>query len=372
MKYIFAILLIIHGLIHLMGFAFALFNTETNKQVLGISKPVDAIWLMTFICFVVASSQFLLNRKWFYIAFVAVLLSQMLIITVWQEAKYGTLVNIIILLASLASFGNYRFQKMVESEANTLLKSNIEKTRQQISSKDLEKLPDIVAKWLKNSGVLERGKANTIYIRQQGQMRTKKDGKWMPFTAEQYVNAETSSFVWNTIVEAMPPLYLFGRDKLMGGKGEMLIKLAGLIPVVNEKENHKIDSGAMLRYLGEICWIPFAAIDDNMSWQTIDKTSATATLTIKGESVSGIFKFTESGDFKSFEAERYYGGRVDAKKEKWVITASKYNIFDGIKSPSVCNVTWKFKEGDFYWLDLNITDIKYDDYYSKSLINKTE
>ncbi|WP_033960367.1 hypothetical protein [Psychroserpens jangbogonensis] len=116
MRYVFAIVLGLHGLIHLMGFVGAFFSTEINKQILGISKPIGSLWLITFILFIVTASQFLGNKKWFYMAFVAVFISQILIILTWEEAKYGTLVNIIILLVSISAFKNHQFKKMVKSE----------------------------------------------------------------------------------------------------------------------------------------------------------------------------------------------------------------------------------------------------------------
>ena len=63
MRYAFAILLALHGLIHLMGFVKSFYLTDINKQVLGISKPIGSFWLIVFILFVILSSQFLTHKK---------------------------------------------------------------------------------------------------------------------------------------------------------------------------------------------------------------------------------------------------------------------------------------------------------------------
>ena len=125
MRYAFVIVLALHGLIHLIGFVKAFFLTDIYKQVLGISKPIGSIWLIAFILFVISASQFLTHKKWFYIAVVAVFVSQVLIILAWKEAKYGTIINVIIFLVSISAYGNHRFEKMVHnetkaSEADTL------------------------------------------------------------------------------------------------------------------------------------------------------------------------------------------------------------------------------------------------------------
>lgn len=101
MKYVFTSLLLIHGLMHLVGFTKAFFSTEITKQALGLSKPIGAIWLVVFILFIVSASSFVNNKKWFYIAFIGVIISQVLIIMAWSDTKFGTIPNLIIFFVVL-------------------------------------------------------------------------------------------------------------------------------------------------------------------------------------------------------------------------------------------------------------------------------
>jgi len=185
-------------------------------------------------------------------------------------------------------------------------------------------------------------------------MRTKPENKWMPFTATQIFNVEKPAFVWNTQVQALPFISLYGRDKLYQEHGSMLIKLEALIPIVNDAENSQINSGAMIRFLAEICWFPSAALNNYIVWEALDETSAKATLTINGKSVSGIFKFSKEGHITSLEAKRFYGGKTDSKLETWLIEMTSHKTFNNIKIPNKSSVSWKLKEGDFNWLKLEI------------------
>ena len=359
MKFAFSILLIIHGLIHLLGYIKAFFETETSKQIVGVSKPIGSIWLVTFILFMIVAIQFLTNKKWFYLGLVAVLISQTLIILAWQDAKLGTIANILILLVSTSAFATHKFNTMVESESKHILQNiNLDKFAV-ISENDVLHLPQIVRKWLFNSGTMGNPKVQTVRLKQVGTMRTKPNSNWMPFEAMQYFNTKRPSFVWQTKVSAMPLITMMGRDKLMDGKGEMLIKLAGLLPVVNVSDNLKINSGAMLRYLAEICWFPSAVLNDYITWKTVDSNSAKATFNYKNQSVSGIFTFNDNGDFTSFKAYRYYGNNKNSQLEKWQITVDDYKVFHDIKIPSQCKVSWQLKDGDFNWLNVEIIDIDY-------------
>ena len=140
----------------------------------------------------------------------------------------------------------------------------------------------------------------------------------------------------------------------------MLIKALSLFPVALEKGNEKVDTGSMLRYLGEICWFPIAARAPYLKWKEKGANSAVAEFSWNGKKVNGSFNFSSEGELRSFEALRYYGSGKDSRPEKWHIDILENAVFDGISVPWKCRVTWKLPGGDFEWLNLEITSLKYD------------
>ena len=314
MKFVFGFILLLHALIHVMGFAKAFQLANINQLTQSIPKPIGMLWLFTALLFVVTLILFLLKKEWwFIIAIVAVIVSQTLIILFWKDAKFGTILNIIILLVSISTYGNYQFNKMVQKESKQILQNSQVENLPVISKDDINHLPKTVQKWMKNSGAIGKEKIVSVRLQQTGTMRTKPESKWMLFTAKQYFNVENPAFIWTTKADAMPIINMVGRDKLYEGEGEMLIKLGSLIPVVDEGKNDKINQGAMIRFLAEMCWFPSAALNDYIFWEIIDDTSAKAILTINNKSASGVFTFSTEGDLVSFEAERYYGGKNNSK-----------------------------------------------------------
>ncbi|MDZ7757985.1 DUF6544 family protein [Rhodohalobacter sp.] len=358
-KSIFSLIILIHGLIHLLGFFKAFDIGDVNQLTAAISKPVGIIWLIATVLFLMTALTYLLNYSvWPFLAMIAVIVSQVLIFTVWGDAKFGTIANIIVLLAAIPAIGHFMFSNMVEHEQTVFLEQVTRPSGTVIASEDLDQLPPIVQTWLKNSGVPGKPDVTFVRLKQTGEMKTTPDGKWMEFSAVQYFDTKRPAFNWSTEVQMMPLVHLAGRDKLTDGQGEMIIKLLSLFNVVNEKNNEKINSGTMIRYLGEICWFPAAALNEYISWEEIDELSAKATLAVNGEEVSGIFRFSEEGDFTSFEAERYYGGGEEAKLQRWVVEATEHSTLDGYRIPTKLSVTWKLPEGDFTWLHLEITDLE--------------
>ena len=365
MRTILIVLVLLHGLIHLMGFLKAYGLANFNQLTQFISKPIGMVWLLISFLFVAITVLMLLKREWWpYVGLIAVFLSQALIIVYWKDAKLGTIANLIILMASLVGNGELQFNRMVGNETQEILKNlNLEQPIQ-IKEDGIKHIPTIVQKWLIDSGVLENDRAVSVRLLQEGEMKTSPDGKWMAFTANQYFNCVNPSFVWKTRVKPLPFVFMNGRDKLTNGEGQMLIKLFSMITVVNERNNEKINAASMQRYLAEMCWFPSAAINDYIAWEAIDPTTAKAVLTIGGKSVSGIFKFSNEGEILSFETERFFGSGADAVLENWLIEMVDYKEFDGIKIPYKCKVTWKLNTGDFNWLNLEITALEYNKPFS--------
>ncbi|MCM4161557.1 hypothetical protein FHG64_11620 [Antarcticibacterium flavum] len=360
MKILFSIILLLHGLLHFIGFAKAYKLASLPQLELSVSRSLGTLWLIAGIIFLLALVLFILDKKfWPFFALAGVLISQSLIIISWQDTKFGTILNIIILLMSIPALGNFHFKDMLKNEKEAFRQELKEPAKQVITHENLKSLPPAVGKWLETSGVVGKPKISYGYLIQRGEMRTSPDGNWMAFEAKQLVNLENPYFIWNTEVEMAPFITLHGRDKLMNGEGEMLIKLLSLVPVVDEGPGEKMNTGAMLRYLGEICWFPSAALSEHITWEETGRYTAMATLRIGETEVSGEFTFNGAGDMESFEALRYYGGGEEAKQEKWYIKAVAYREFSGYRIPAKCAVTWKLPEGDFNWLNLEITSIEY-------------
>lgn len=92
------ILLLLHAILHLlgvvMGFNAKFFPRFSRK----ISRSEGMLWLVCFFLLILANVYFSLNYSyWPALAIIGALLSQFLITLNWEDAKFGTIINIIIL-----------------------------------------------------------------------------------------------------------------------------------------------------------------------------------------------------------------------------------------------------------------------------------
>lgn len=96
-KIILSFVIVVHGLIHLLGFVKAYDLASVEQLTEDISKTTGLIWLLTSVLFLVTVFlYFTQNDVWWVVGLVAVIISQVLIILSWSDAKYGTIANVII------------------------------------------------------------------------------------------------------------------------------------------------------------------------------------------------------------------------------------------------------------------------------------
>ena len=81
MKYIFSTLIILHGTIHLMGFLKAFRLAQIEQLSCEISKISGIFWLVTSVLFIVSGIAYIVKTdSWYIPAFIAVLISQSLLL----------------------------------------------------------------------------------------------------------------------------------------------------------------------------------------------------------------------------------------------------------------------------------------------------
>ncbi|MFP8490229.1 hypothetical protein ACKGJO_14180 [Gracilimonas sp. Q87] len=96
MKTAFILFMVLHGSIHLLGFLKAFEFAEVKELKMPITKASGMIWLITSILFIITAALYLTDSG-LYLGFgvSAVTLSQALIWRDWEDAKYGSIPNLI-------------------------------------------------------------------------------------------------------------------------------------------------------------------------------------------------------------------------------------------------------------------------------------
>src|SRR5690554_5899595 len=209
--------------IFLKSFGISEFNAISHP----ITKSFGIVWLLTFALFAITAVLLIAQSNyWWIIGIVGVILSQFLIINYWSDAKFGTIANVIILLATIIGYSSFNFKEKIKGERITQFENSQLKNQNIVTEKSLLDLPAIVQKWLSNSGIIGKKLISNVYLTQELQLKLKPEQKtWNNGTAEQYFTIQPPAFNWNINTEMNSILSVAGRDKFVDGKDEMIIKL---------------------------------------------------------------------------------------------------------------------------------------------------
>lgn len=76
--------------------------TPVLGRVLTIDKPPGIYWAACSVLFWLTSMLMILHQKhWAWVVLVAVACSQLLIASAWEQARFGTILNVIVIAALL-------------------------------------------------------------------------------------------------------------------------------------------------------------------------------------------------------------------------------------------------------------------------------
>lgn len=92
------LVVLLHGLLHLIGF----YRSNSHNGVVNLNKRIPKshgwLWLICALLFFLIGLLIYINLNgWFYFMIAALLISQVLIFISWKDARYGTIINVVIL-----------------------------------------------------------------------------------------------------------------------------------------------------------------------------------------------------------------------------------------------------------------------------------
>lgn len=267
------------------------------------------------------------------------------------------LVAMVLLLLIASTVAKGRFDRQVETEIDAFFSGSMgEITR--VTEEQIQGLPETVQNWLRASGAVGAPVMRTVRIKQEIKMKLKPDGRWMEATADQYDRTLEPGFLWHVKIKMIPGVHISGRDRFIEGRGHMLIKPMSLFKVV-DGSGQAIDEGSMQRYLGELVWMPGAALSPYITWEAVDETTAKATMSYKGVTVSGRFHFDpETGLVSSFRTLRFLVDGDQKELRPWEIPVSDYKQYGDYLLPSRAVVTWQLPEGPYDWFHVEVTEVE--------------
>lgn len=356
LKIIFIIIIVIHGFIHLIGFLKGYDFMILDQITKSISKPIGILWLTTTILFAITIFLLASNKEWWWIiGLLAMILSQIVIILSWSDAKFGTIPNLIILVVIIGSAGIYFFEQGYKNDVAYNLENNNDINETVVTENDINHLPSSVQKYLRYVGVLGEPKTRNFYAEFEGQMRDTK--KEFSFISEQFNFFKEPARLF-FIRGKMFGITIPGYHKYMKQEARMDVKLFGLIPVVKANSDVMFKSETVTTF-AELCYYaPSLLLEKNIVWDEIDNLTVKTTFTNQNITIPATLYFNEVGQLINFISD----DRTDVsdmKQYRFSVPVSEYKTFEGYTIPTVIKLVWHYPDGEFVYGNLHLKNIRY-------------
>jgi len=357
LKIFLLIVLFIHGMIHILGFLKAFQLAEINQLTQNISKPMGILWLLALILFLAAAIQLISNHDlWWITALAAVILSEVLIILFWQDAKFGTIANIIILLSVIAGYGFWSFENIFKNDLAVSLETSSKIEKNLLTEKDIEHLPLPVRKYLRYTGVINKEKVNNVRIVFDVEMREK--GKdWFKATSVQYnfYDEPTRLFFMKANMFGMT---VPGYHRYVEANATMDIRLFGLFPIVKQSGDIMNKTETVTLFNDMCLMVPATLIDKRIQWEPIDSLTTKAVFTNRGISISATLYFNETGQLINFTSDDRTA-ISDMKQYRFSTPVAGYKNINGINVMTGGEAIWHYPDGEFVYGKFNLKSIEY-------------
>lgn len=206
-KYLLILIILIHGLLHLTGFLGAFGYVNFAKLHNEISMSVSVLWLITSVLFVTCAILFQFKKDiWIRFAFIAVGFSQILIFYSWQDARFGSIPNIIILLFAIVGIFKINFKNNYRNEVKIGLAQSKQIPNSILQETDITNLPVQVQKYIRYVGAIGKPIVNNFRIDFVGKIRSHEKPVWMPLVSEQYnfITIPTRLFYLDAVMNYLP------------------------------------------------------------------------------------------------------------------------------------------------------------------------
>ena len=357
MKYLFAFILLVHGCIHLLGFLKAFDLSEIQQLTRSIPRVAGMLWLFAVLLFFITMVGLLMGQSWwFYLAIVSVFVSQILIVMVWQDAKFGTIANGIILLVAILAWTDHRFESQFRRDTQLNLDRVESLPADVLTEADIAHLPQPIQHYMRYAGVLNQPSVNHFQLMFSGQMRGKGQD-WFNFESIQYNFFDVPSrhfFMRGKFFGLSLP----GYHKYQNGHAGMEVSFFGVFPVV-KVSGPEMDIAETVTFFNDLClFAPAALIDDRITWQTISDEEVIATFSYKQISIKAKLRFNAQGQLVDFISEDRYEVN-EMKQLPFSTPVFSYTHLNGRNVVSYGEGVWHYPEGPFVYGKFRLEDVAY-------------
>lgn len=351
MKWLVVTLLVVHGAIHAVGFGRA-------------SRGGAIAWGVALALLVVAAGLRAVDHgSWWWVAGLGLFVSQVLIFTTWADARYGTILNVLLGLAVLhgaLSMGPTSHRAHYDAVVRQHLAAL--EVPEPVTDGDLAPLPEPAARFLRTAGAVGRPPVTLFEAHWRGRIRSSEDGPWMALDAIQTNHTrEPSRHFWMDARLFGVPAQ--GLHAYADGAATMDVRLLSLFPVARA-EGPEMTRAETVTLLNDMAIMaPSALLQPAVQWAPVDERAFRLTYTVGPHTVSAVCRIDDEGHLVDFVSDDRMVLRDDGSLEslRWSTPVRDPQPVAGFTLPTRGEALWHPEEGEpWVYLELELVDLRVD------------
>jgi hypothetical protein len=348
----------IHGSFHLIGFVKAFNFADMSRLTRSIPKTSGILWLAASVIFMTTFALIVSkNDLWWIVGIAAVLLSQIMIVQNWHDAKFGTIANVIVLIASIIGYGAWSYYGKYKNDVKTVLRQNTYPENSVLTETDIQQLPEKVKNYLRYTGAIGKPKVNNFKIEFTGKIRRDEQSEWMPFTCEQYnfTAAPARLFFMKAAMNGLP---VGGYHCFKNGVAFMDIRLFSLFKV-QYQVGAEMNLSETVTFFNDMCVLaPSTLIDKRIKWLEVGNNKVKVSFTNNSITVFAWLYFNDKNELINFISGDRFAGDT-GKQFPWATPLKDYKETNGYKLMGNAEVIYSYPDRDLCYGTFKLTNVKY-------------
>lgn len=368
LRWLVVVVLVVHGLLHLLGAAkgFGWAEIEQLKQPIGPAGAV--LWLLAALLVLATAATLAVGAPtwWWILAAVAAIVSQAAILTSWSDAKAGTVVTVLLVVAAGYGFlaeGPTSFHAQWRDQATSAVREQ-EADPPVLTEADLDTLPGPLATYVRRTGAVGRPRVVNVHAELRGRIRSGPDSEWMSFTGEQlntYGPRPQRAFLIDATRAGLPVTVLHSYADTTATMRGRLLSLVSVLDSAGPEMNR----GETVTVFNDLVLLaPGALVDAPVTWTEIDRNRVRGVFTTGDQSVTADLLFDDSGDLVDFYSRDRLRASDDGTsftRQPWSTPLAEYRDFRGVRLPAVGEARWLDPDtGEWFtYIELEFTEVAY-------------
>jgi len=367
-KHALALLLAVHGLIHLLGFVKGFGLAPVAELARPVSRAAGALWLLAAVGFLAAAALLYLAPgfagpgRWWLAALPALVLSQALVVGAWSDARYGTVANALVavpLAVTLLQLAPWSLRAAFDRAVAGQPPPPAAGPGDAITAADLERLPPPLRRYLERAGAVGRPHVRGFEARLTGRFRTGPGAPWLEIQAEQRTTLQPPSRRF-FMTAARGGLPFHALHALTPDGATMRVRVAGLVDVVDAR-GPELDRSEAVTFFNDLCLLaPATLVDAPVRWEALDARTVRGAFTLGRHEVAAVLTFDEAGDLAGFVSEDRLmsgdGGRFE--RHPWSTPVRAYADTEAGRVARLAEAAWRLPAGEYTYASFVVERVR--------------